>query len=69
MFVPYNVHFTLITYTDASERRDNPTMVTEEDAVQLDVMPADNDNKTFLVPLPQVPTETKKSYEFFVVHF
>lgn len=45
------------TYMDELVQKDNPKTVIVEDAVQLDVMPADNDNKTFLVPLPQVPTE------------
>lgn len=44
---------------DELAQTDNPKTVTVGDAVQLDVMPADNDNKTFLVPLPQVPTGKK----------
>lgn len=52
----------LNTYTDELVRMDNPKMVIAVDAVQLDVKPADNDNKTFLVPLPQVPTEKEKRF-------
>lgn len=44
-------------------RMGNPMTVIVEDAVQPDVMPVDNDNKTFLVPLPQVPTEKKNDFK------
>lgn len=48
------------TYKDELVQKGIPELVVAVDVVLLDVAPADNDSKTFLVLLPQGPAAKKK---------